>query len=59
MLITYYRVQKKKKRKKHAFDGASKNPTVSFGPAVVHLTWNSHWVYWLGSFLGAGIAVLR
>ncbi|MFS7987471.1 putative major intrinsic protein [Helianthus anomalus] len=57
MLITYYIVEKK--RKKHAFDGASMNPIVSFGPVVVHLTWNSHWVYWLGLFLGAGIVVLR
>ncbi|MFS7987476.1 putative major intrinsic protein [Helianthus anomalus] len=56
MLITYYIVEKKKK---YAFDGASMNPIVSFGPVVVHLTWNSHWVYWLGPFLGVGIVVLR
>ncbi|PWA45414.1 aquaporin TIP1-2 [Artemisia annua] len=37
-----------------AFDGASMNPVVSFGPAVVSWTWNNHWVYWLGPFLGAG-----
>ncbi|MFS7934669.1 putative major intrinsic protein [Helianthus anomalus] len=41
-----------------AFDGASMNPAVSFGPAVVSWTWNSHWVYWLGPFLGAGLAGL-
>ncbi|KAJ4978464.1 hypothetical protein NE237_009244 [Protea cynaroides] len=41
-----------------AFDGASMNPAVSFGPALVSWTWTSHWVYWAGPLIGAGLAAL-
>ncbi|KAK1394601.1 Tonoplast intrinsic protein 12 [Heracleum sosnowskyi] len=41
-----------------AFDGASMNPAVSFGPAVVSWSWSSHWVYWLGPFLGSAVAAI-
>ncbi|XP_041026825.1 aquaporin TIP1-1 [Juglans microcarpa x Juglans regia] len=39
-----------------AFDGASMNPAVSFGPALVSWSWENHWVYWAGPLIGAGIA---
>ncbi|XP_008800430.2 aquaporin TIP3-1-like [Phoenix dactylifera] len=40
------------------FDGASMNPARAFGPALVGWRWRSHWVYWLGPFVGAGLAGL-
>nr|AAN40746.1 tonoplast intrinsic protein [Kandelia candel] len=41
-----------------AFDGASMNPAVSFGPALVSWTWENHWVYWAGPLIGSAIAAL-
>ncbi|MCD7470031.1 Aquaporin [Datura stramonium] len=34
------------------------NPAAPFDKQMVSWTWNSHWVYWLGTFIGAAIASL-
>jgi len=36
--------------------GGSMNPARSFGPSMAGWMWSSHWVYWLGPFIGAGLA---
>ncbi|KAJ0020496.1 hypothetical protein Pint_32049 [Pistacia integerrima] len=41
-----------------AFDGASLNPAMSFGPALVSWDWTNHWIYWAGPLIGGGIAGL-
>lgn len=41
-----------------AFDGASMNPAVSFGPALVTWSWENQWVYWAGPLAGAAVAAL-
>ncbi|KAJ9554705.1 hypothetical protein OSB04_009319 [Centaurea solstitialis] len=39
-----------------AFTGASMNPAVAFGPAVVSLDFGNHWIYWAGPLIGGGLA---
>lgn len=41
-----------------AFDGASMNPAVSFGPSLVSWSWDNQWVYWVGPLIGGGLAGL-
>ncbi|KAK4479239.1 hypothetical protein RD792_014750 [Penstemon davidsonii] len=38
------------------FSGASMNPARAFGPALVGWRWSDHWIYWVGPFIGAGLA---
>ncbi len=33
--------------------GASMNPARSFGPALIHLSWEHHWLYWAAPITGA------
>jgi len=39
-----------------AFTGASMNPAIAFGPALVSWSWEHHWVYWAGPLIGGGLA---
>jgi len=38
--------------------GASMNPARSFGPGLVSSTWRDQWIYYVGPFLGAALAVV-
>ena len=37
--------------------GGSMNPARAFGPALVAGVWSHHWIYWLGPFIGAAVAI--
>ncbi|XP_011633988.1 aquaporin AQPAe.a-like isoform X1 [Pogonomyrmex barbatus] len=38
--------------------GCSLNPARTFGPALWNMSWNAHWVYWLGPIGGAIISAV-
>lgn len=38
--------------------GASMNPARTLGPALWTGTWNAHWVYWVGPFLGGALSAI-
>ncbi len=38
--------------------GASMNPARSFAPALVNLSWATHWLYWIGPMIGGGLAAV-
>ncbi|OMO81799.1 Major intrinsic protein [Corchorus capsularis] len=38
------------------FSGASMNPALAFGTAIVGWSWANHWIYWAGPLIGGGIA---
>lgn len=36
--------------------GGAFNPARAFGPALFSGKWSHHWIYWIGDFIGAGLA---
>jgi hypothetical protein len=41
-----------------AFDGASMNPALAFGPALISWDFTNQWLYWIGPLIGASFATL-
>ncbi|GLT69502.1 hypothetical protein SLA2020_416500 [Shorea laevis] len=38
------------------FSGGSRNPARSFGSAIVSGDFSENWIYWVGPFIGGGLA---
>ncbi|XP_028895574.1 aquaporin [Zeugodacus cucurbitae] len=38
--------------------GGSMNPARTFGPALVYMDWEDHWIYWVAPFAGGLLAAL-
>ncbi|MCE0482357.1 Aquaporin [Datura stramonium] len=38
--------------------GGAMNPAIAFAQAFISWTWSYHWVYWLGTFGGAGLGAV-
>ncbi len=41
-----------------SISGAAMNPARALGPALISGSWASHWIYWVGPMVGAGLAAV-